>query len=216
VEDEIIAEELRLAHLQQQKSAQKKFGSRRRSSDAKNVDIIDDFENEFEDETENQKTEEDAIVDEVEEEDALRMIDEEIMNTTVGKTDAKKIKELISKIDGGARTEQSQESRAEETSLGNSFSSKSKPVDMQTKFSSSSKVVVSKYSKSNSKQNLHESNSIFGGRKTPTMDSAAEGKYENDPEDQDEAEDHHLQPLGSDDDDIDEFIKRHMGEEESK
>ena len=29
------------------------------------------------------------------------MIDEEIMNTAIGKTDAKKIKDLISKIDGG-------------------------------------------------------------------------------------------------------------------
>lgn len=92
-------------------------------------------------------------MDEVEEEDALRMIDEEIMNTAVGKNDAKKIKELINKIDGGPRSDHFTEPRTvDEPDLGNSFSNKSsKPVDQQTKFSSSSKVVVSKYSKSNSK-----------------------------------------------------------------
>ena len=63
------------------------------------MDMIEDFNNEFDEELENK---EDAIVDEVEEEDALRMIDEEIMNTAIGKTDARKIKDLIHKIDGGA------------------------------------------------------------------------------------------------------------------
>lgn len=38
-------------------------------------------------------------MDEVEEEDALRMIDEEIMNTAIAKQDAKKLKDLVSKID---------------------------------------------------------------------------------------------------------------------
>jgi len=81
-----------------------------------------------------------------------------------------------------------------------------KTVDQQTKFSSSSKVVVSKYSKSSSKQNLHESNSIFAGRKTPGSDK----KYENEPDEADEPEDHRLEPLGGSEDDIDEFIKRHL------
>lgn len=57
------------------------------------------------------------------------MIDEEIMNTAVGKTDVKKIKELINKIDGGPRTEHFTEVRSEETSLGSSFSNKNKLVD---------------------------------------------------------------------------------------
>lgn len=127
VEDEIIAEEIRLA---QQRSGKKTvgFGNRRRSSDA-NADIIEDFENDFEDETEIKKTEEDAIVDEVEEEDALRMIDEEIMNTTVGKTDAKKLKELISKIDGGPRPDHFTEPRATDNVFSQSFSNKNKSVD---------------------------------------------------------------------------------------
>lgn len=60
---------------------------------------------------------------------------------------------------------------------------------------------------------MHESNSIFAGRRTPL---SGEKKYENDPEDGDEPEDHHLEPLGGSEDDIDEFIKKHMGEDESK
>ena len=61
--------------------------------------MVEDFDNEYlEDEAfDNAK---DDIVDEVEEEDALRMIDEEIMNTAIAKQDAKKLKELIGKIDG--------------------------------------------------------------------------------------------------------------------
>jgi len=48
--------------------------------------MVADFDDEYlDDGFENQKTEEDPIVDEVEEEDALRMIDEEIMNTAVAK-----------------------------------------------------------------------------------------------------------------------------------
>ena len=66
--------------------------------------------------------------------------------------------------------------------------------------------MVSKYSKSSSKQNLHESNSIFAGRRTP----GGEKKYDNEPEEQEEPEDHHLEPLGGSEDDIDEFIKRHL------
>ena len=150
-----------------------------------------------------EKQNDDGIVDEVEEEDALRMIDEEIMNTAIGKTDARKIKDLINKIDGGAT--RAQDHFAESTSksamdqstggLSNSGSfskikgGSAKSVDQQSKFSSSSKVVVSKYSKNGnggSKQNLHESSSIFGGgRKTPTN----EKKYENEPEEQDEPDD---------------------------
>ena len=63
--------------------------------------MVADFDDEYlEDGFENQRTDEDAIVDEVEEEDALRMIDEEIMNTAIAKHDARKLKELIGKIDG--------------------------------------------------------------------------------------------------------------------
>ena len=113
------------------------------------------------------------------------MIDEEIMNTAVGKQDAKRLKELINKIDGGARPEaagskpENSKTQQESATTGqnkNSSFKQVKPVDQQTKFSSSSKVVVSKYSKngtSSSKQNLlAEGNSIFGGRRTPTMDKS--------------------------------------------
>jgi len=62
--------------------------------------MIEDFENNFDDDDEYRN--DDAIDDEVEDEDALRMIDEEIMNTALGKADARKIKDLINKIDGGA------------------------------------------------------------------------------------------------------------------
>ena len=152
------------------------------------------------------------------------MIDEEIMNTAVAKHDARKLKDLIQKIDGvaprggasdssGNTPDSGKNSNGGSDSLTSSGNFKSaKPVDQQTKFSSSSKVVVSKYSKSSSKQNLHESNSIFAGRRTPGADK----KYDNEPEEQDEPEDHRLEPLGGSEDDIDEFIKRHLQDEESK
>jgi hypothetical protein len=59
------------------------------------------------------------------------MIDEEIMNSAIGKTDARKIKDLISKIDGGApRSEHfSVESKSADSANSGSFSNKSKPVD---------------------------------------------------------------------------------------
>jgi len=76
-------------------------------------------------------------------------------------------------------------------------------------------VVVSKYSKNSSKQNLHESSSIFAGRKTPTGDGKNPGKYADaEPDEPDEPEDDHLEPLGGSEDDIDEFIKRHLENEE--
>ena len=62
------------------------------------ADMVEDFENEYLDDEAFKG--EDGIVDEVEEEDALRMIDEEIMNTAVAKHDARKLKDLIQKIDG--------------------------------------------------------------------------------------------------------------------
>jgi len=61
--------------------------------------MVEDFEAEYLDE-DGFDDKKDDIVDEVEEEDALRMIDEEIMNTAIAKQDAKKLKDLISKIDG--------------------------------------------------------------------------------------------------------------------
>ena len=205
-----------MAQQQQQKSAKKKFDSRRRSSDM-NADMIEDFENNFDDDDEYRN--DDGIVDEVEDEDALRMIDEEIMNTALGKADARKIKDLINKIDGGATrtSEHITESKNADLTNNGSFSNKQKQVDQQLKFSSSSKVVVSKYSKSNSKQNLHESNSIFAGRKTPSSETKHHGgKYEAESNQQDELDDDHLDPLGGNEDDIDDFIKRHLADEETK
>ena len=70
---------------------------------------------------------------------------------------------------------------------------------------------MSKYSKQGSKQNLHESNSIFANKR-----GSAEKKYENEPEEQEEPEDHHLEPHGGSEDDIDEFIKRHLADEDQK
>lgn len=58
---------------------------------------------------------------------------------------------------------------------------------------------------------MHESNSIFAGRRTPS-----DKKIDNEPEEQEEPEDHRLEPLGGSEDDIDEFIKRHLQDEESK
>ena len=130
--------------------------------------MVEDFENEYLDDEafkdEDGQGRDDGIVDEVEEEDALRMIDEEIMNTAVAKHDARKLKDLIQKIDGVPRGSTDKSSAADKyasdknsggsagDALTNSGNFKStKPVDQQTKFSSSSKVVVSKYSKSSSK-----------------------------------------------------------------
>jgi hypothetical protein len=62
--------------------------------------MVADFDDEYLDDGFDNQRDEDGIVDEVEEEDALRMIDEEIMNTAIAKHDARKLKELIGKIDG--------------------------------------------------------------------------------------------------------------------
>ena len=201
IEEEIIAEEIKLAQQQANRSALKNFG-RRKSSDA---GMVEDFDNNFDDAGED-------IVDEVADEDDLRMIDEEIMNTALGKSDARKIKDLITRIDGtGSGRAEQRLAESLSAKSGDSFSNKHKQVDQQTKFSSSSKVVVSKYSKSSSKQNLHESNSIFGGRKTPT-----DRQFDDEREELEEPEDHHLEPLGANsEDDIDEFIKRHLEDEKT-
>ena len=124
IEEEIIAEELRLAQEKQQHSAQKKH-KRTNSNDP--PDMVEDFENEFDDDDdynfreENKRApalDEDGIVDEVEEEDALRMIDEEIMNTAVAKHDARKLKDLIQKIDGREQSSQA-DKNVDLTSSGN-------------------------------------------------------------------------------------------------
>jgi len=47
--------------------------------------MVEDFENEYLDDDAFEQGVRDDIVDEVEEEDALRMIDEEIMNTALAK-----------------------------------------------------------------------------------------------------------------------------------
>ena len=63
--------------------------------------MIEDFDSEYlKGDVLREENKGDDIVDEVEEEDALRMIDEEIMNTAVAKQDARKLRDLISKIDG--------------------------------------------------------------------------------------------------------------------
>lgn len=69
---------------------------------------------------------------------------------------------------------------------------------------------------------MHESNSIFAGRRTPSQqdlnnkNTVNGSKYDNEPEDPEEPEDHHLEPLGGSEDDIDEFIKRHLADEDAK
>ena len=64
---------------------------------------MEDFENYsddgFDENAEKQILEEDAIVDEIGEDDDLKLIDEEIMNSQIGKQDAKKLRDLIGKID---------------------------------------------------------------------------------------------------------------------
>ena len=64
---------------------------------------MEDFENYsddgFDENAEKQILEEDAIVDEIGEDDDLKLIDEEIMNSQMGKQDARKIKDLIGKMD---------------------------------------------------------------------------------------------------------------------
>ena len=65
---------------------------------------MEDFENYSDDDSydenaEKQILEEDAIVDEIGEDDDLKLIDEEIMNSAVGKQDARKLKDLIGKMD---------------------------------------------------------------------------------------------------------------------
>ena len=71
---------------------------------------------------------------------------------------------------------------------------------------------MSKYNKNGggSKTNLHESNSIFAGRRTPT------DKQLQEPEEVEELEDQHLEPLGGSEDDIDEFIKKHLETDDGK
>ena len=180
--------------------------------------MVEDFENEFLNDDDS-KVDDEQIVDEVEEEDALRMIDEEIMNTAIAKQDARKLKDLISKIDGQLPKtviEPSHENSREQPTLTSTLSGSfklPKTVDQQTKFSSSSKVIVSKYSKNGSSQNLHDSNSIFAGRRTP---AGQDRKGEADHEDIEEPEEHHLEPLGGSEDDIDDFIKKHLADEDKK
>ena len=80
-EEEIIAEEIRLANEKQGSGAKRQFHQRRGSE----ADMVEDFDNEYLDDDAFDNAGKDDIVDEVEEEDALRMIDEEIMNTALAK-----------------------------------------------------------------------------------------------------------------------------------
>mmetsp|Transcript_41101 Transcript_41101/g.53929 ORF Transcript_41101/g.53929 Transcript_41101/m.53929 type:complete len:174 (-) Transcript_41101:154-675(-) len=136
VEEEIIAEEIRLATEKQlqnttsgnsNNTSSKRSFHKRRDSEA---DMVEDFDNEYLEDEAFEKGADD-IVDEVEEEDALRMIDEEIMNTALAKQDAKKLKELIGKIDGVQKSE-SKESMKDLPTLSGSNSGSfkvGKPVD---------------------------------------------------------------------------------------
>jgi hypothetical protein len=119
IEEEIIAEEIKLAQQQANRSALKNFG-RRKSSDA---GMVEDFDNNFDNAGED-------IVDEVADEDDLRMIDEEIMNTALGKSDARKIKDLITRIDGtGSGRAEQRLAESLSAKSGDSFSNKHKQVD---------------------------------------------------------------------------------------
>ena len=176
-----------------------------------NEDLVEDFENYsddgFDENVEKQRIlEEDAIVDEIGEDDDLKLIDEEIMNSHVGKSDARKLKDLIGKIDDAA---------------GKPPPQPKKPIDAATKFSSSSKVVVSKYNKSSSKTNLHDSvtkssnNSIFAGRMSPTLPT--EPKYKREADDTVGAGTSATDKgTGENEDEIDDFIKKHLEDDEDE
>ena len=128
------------------------------------------------------------------------------MNSQVGKTDSRKLKDLIGKIDDAA---------------GKPPPQPKKPIDAATKFSSSSKVVVSKYNKSSSKTNLHDSvtktssNSIFAGRMSPSLPT--EPKYKREADDTVAAGSSVTsKETGDNEDEIDDFIKKHLEEDEDE
>jgi len=68
----------------------------------------------------------DAIVDEVEEEDDLKMLDEELMASEVAKNDARRLKDLISKIDSVSGKEEIEDETAVDHAglLGSSYMKK--------------------------------------------------------------------------------------------
>ena len=96
-----------------------------------------------------------------------------------------------------------------------------KPIDASSKFSSSSKVVVSKYNKSSSKTNLHDttpklsSNSIFAGGRISPNQIPTEPKYRRETEDANVGVSS-SEPAGDGEDEIDEFIKKHLEDDDDE
>ena len=212
--EEEIQEEIKLA--------QEKLQKNKRNP---NEDLVEDFEsissgknsftknsNGSSSQERSQRTiEEDQIVDEIGEDEDLKLIDEEIMNSQVGKQDARKLKDLIGKMDEALGEGQGKEQIVEAK----------KTIDSSNKFSSSSKVIVSKYNKSSSKTNLHDninknqSNSIFGGHTSQQM--PVEPKYKR--------ESHEVgtnlgvssnEQAPEQVDEIDEFIQKHLEDDEEE
>ena len=94
VDPKIVEDEIEMAE-NKKKSVLK--GGKRRS-----VDELEDFDSYSDDGFDNPDKlglDDDAIVDEVEEEDTLKMIEAEICNTAMAKQDISKVKGLINKID---------------------------------------------------------------------------------------------------------------------
>ena len=129
-------------------------------------DIVEDFENYSDDGFDNVDKLDNDIVDEVGDDDAMKMLEDEIdKNQSHAKGDLHKVKNIINRLDelkssgnGKASIEKlpSNKSLSGANNSSGSFSGKTKPIDQQTKFSSSSKVVISKYNKTPSKTNLHD------------------------------------------------------------
>ena len=219
VEDEIaIAEEIKFDQ------ETKKHGSNRKGS----VDeLVEDFDNYSDDGFDGPDKADDTIVDEVEEEDTLKMIEAEICNTALAKQDITRVKNLINKIDEiGTSNGKSSKEKLHASLTGSnqgSFSQKTKPIDQLTKFNSSSKVVVSKYSKNSSKTNLHD-NSLSGKIFAQRMaNKSGNEKSDDDIKDElDELEgstdlqDRALESLDNSEDDIDTLIQKHLESDSDK
>ena len=188
-------------------------------------DLVEDFDSYSDDGFDNPEkpsNEDEAIIDEVEEEDTLKMIEAEICNTALAKQDIGKVRSLISKIDeiSGIK-EQSQEKKG--LNFSGSFTNKTKPIDQQTKFSSSSKVVVSKYNKSSSKTNLHDnslSGSLFAQKMANKSAQMDKDKIKNELDELENSADDKFErakdQLEASEEDIDALIQKHLDSEEAK
>lgn len=143
----------------------------------------------------------------------MQMLEAEICNTAIAKQDVEKVKSLISKIDANFTRDRGEEQN----------SSKSTGyVDKQTKFSSSSKVVVSKYQKPgtglSTSMNVYDSaksGSMFAHKLTENQQLSGSVK---DTQKADRGYEFSEEPESDsfgNDDDIDEYIRRHLNEEKS-